>query len=105
MSALANPRAEQQPISVTELNRRTRNLIEARLELLWVSGELSNLVRAASGHTYFVLKDDAAQVRCVMFRNRASALGFKPENGMQVDVRGLPSLYEARGEFQLGVEG
>ena len=98
-------RDEQHPISVTELNRRTRHLIEARFELLWVSGELSNLVRAASGHYYFVLKDDAAQVRCVMFRNRVAALGFKPENGMQVDVRGLPSLYEARGEFQLGVEG
>ena len=97
--------AEQHPISVAELNRRTRNLIEARFELLWVSGELSNLVRAASGHTYFVLKDDIAQVRCVMFRNRAAALNFKPENGMQVDVRALPSIYEARGEFQLGVEG
>ena len=98
-------RGEQQPISVTELNRRTRNLIEARFELLWVSGELSNLVRAASGHYYFVLKDNVAQVRCVMFRNRSATLGFKPENGMQVDVRALPSLYEARGEFQLGVEG
>ena len=101
----ATRRDEQQPISVTELNRRTRNLIEARFELLWVSGELSNLVRAASGHYYFVLKDNVAQVRCVMFRNRAAALGFKPENGLQVDVRALPSLYEARGEFQLGVEG
>ena len=97
-------RAAALPISVTELNRRTRNLIEAKFELLWVSGELSNVTRAASGHCYFVLKDDAAQVRCVMFRNRAAALAFKPENGLQVDVRALPSLYEARGEFQLGVE-
>ena len=97
-------REDTTPISVTELNRRTRNLIEAKFELLWVSGELSNLTRAASGHYYFVLKDDETQVRCVMFRNRAAALGFKPENGMQVDVRALPSLYEARGEFQLGVE-
>ena len=97
-------RAEATPISVTELNRRTRNIIEAKFELLWVSGELSNVTKAASGHWYFVLKDDAAQVRCVMFRNRAQAVAFKPENGMQVDVRALPSLYEARGEFQLGVE-
>ena len=97
-------RIETTPITVTELNRRARNLIEAKFELLWVSGELSNVTRAASGHYYFVLKDDEAQVRCVMFRNRAAALGFKPENGMQVDVRALPSLYEARGEFQLGVE-
>ena len=97
-------RADTTPITVTELNRRARNLIEAKFELLWVSGELSNVTRAASGHYYFVLKDDEAQVRCVMFRNRAAALGFKPENGLQVDVRALPSLYEARGEFQLGVE-
>ena len=100
----ASRRADNTPISVAELNRRARNLIEAKFELLWVSGELSNVVRAASGHWYFVLKDDEAQVRCVMFRNRAAALGFKPESGMQVDVRALPSLYEARGEFQLGVE-
>ena len=98
-------RADALPISVAELNRRARTFIEAKFELLWVSGELSNLTRAASGHCYFVLKDDQAQVRCVMFRNRAAALAFKPENGMQVDVRALPSLYEARGEFQLGVEG
>lgn len=103
-SSFAPKRVDPAPISVTELNRRTRNLIEAKFELLWVSGELSNVTRAASGHWYFVLKDDEAQVRCVMFRNRAQVITFKPENGMQVDVRALPSLYEARGEFQLGVE-
>ena len=97
-------RGDPTPISVTELNRCARNIIEAKFELLWVSGELSNVTRAASGHWYFVLKDDEAQVRCVMFRNRAAAVSFKPESGMQVDVRALPSLYEARGEFQLGVE-
>jgi exodeoxyribonuclease VII large subunit len=91
-------------ITVTELNRRARNLLEANLELLWVRGELSNVVRAASGHWYFSLKDDAAQVRCVMFRNRAQGLGFNPEAGMQVEIRALPSLYEPRGDFQLGVE-
>ncbi len=91
-------------IAVSELNRRVRNMLEANIELIWVSGEVSNLVRAASGHWYFSLKDDAAQVRCVMFRQRAQALSFIPENGMQVEVRALPSLYEPRGEFQLGVE-
>ncbi|MBL8524551.1 MAG: exodeoxyribonuclease VII large subunit [Betaproteobacteria bacterium] len=91
-------------IPVSELNRRARNLLEANLELLWVSGELSNVVKAASGHWYFSLKDSQAQVRCVMFRQRALAVGFVPENGMQVEVRALPSLYEPRGEFQLGVE-
>ena len=91
-------------IAVSDLNRRVRQMLEAHLELLWVSGELSNVMRAASGHWYFSLKDAAAQVRCVMFRNRAAAMGFTPENGMQVEVRALPSLYEPRGEFQLGVE-
>ncbi|HEX9390288.1 MAG TPA: exodeoxyribonuclease VII large subunit [Usitatibacteraceae bacterium] len=100
----ARPEAAARVIAVSELNRRVRNLLEANLELLWISGEISNLVRAASGHWYFSLKDDAAQVRCVMFRQRAQALPFTPENGMQVEVRALPSLYEPRGEFQLGVE-
>jgi exodeoxyribonuclease VII large subunit len=95
---------EKVVISVSDLNRRTRNLLEANLELLWVAGEMSNVVRAASGHWYFSLKDAGAQVRCVMFKNRASLLGFVPENGDQVEVRALPSLYEPRGEFQLGVE-
>lgn len=91
-------------LAVSELNRRVKNMLEANLELLWVAGELSNVMRAASGHWYFSLKDEAAQVRCVMFRGRASQVSFTPENGMQVEVRALPSLYEARGEFQLGVE-
>jgi exodeoxyribonuclease VII large subunit len=91
-------------ITVSELNRRVKGLLEANLELRWVRGELSNVVRAASGHWYFVLKDDAAQVRCVMFRSRAQTVSFTPENGLDVEVRALPSLYEARGEFQLGVE-
>jgi len=100
----ASPARRSDVIAVSELNRRARNLLEANLELLWVSGELSNVMRAASGHWYFSLKDSQAQVRCVMFRNRAAAIGFTPENGMQVEVRALPSLYEPRGEFQLGVE-
>lgn len=92
------------PLTVSEVNRRAKRLIEAHFELIWVSGELSNVARAASGHWYFSLKDDNAQVRCVMFRHRAALVGFVPENGLQVEVRALPSMYEARGEFQLGVE-
>ena len=98
------PGRKDEVITVSELNRRARHFLESRFELLWVSGELSNVLRAASGHWYFSLKDRDAQVRCVMFRNRAQAIGFVPENGQQVDVRALPSVYEARGEFQLGVE-
>jgi len=69
-----------------------------------VGGEVSNFTRAVSGHWYFSLKDSQAQVRCVMFRHRSGMLDFVPENGMQIEVLALATLYEARGEFQLGVE-
>lgn len=91
-------------ISVSELNRRVRRLVEGELPLLWVAGEISNLTRAASGHVYFNLKDDNAQVRCVMFRSRAQLVPWQLANGQQVEACALPSIYEARGEFQLGVE-
>ena len=91
-------------LSVSELNRRARQLLEGNFPLLWVSGEVSNLTRAASGHVYFSLKDESAQVRCVMFRSRAQVLPWRLENGQQVEVQVLVSLYEARGDFQLNVE-
>jgi exodeoxyribonuclease VII large subunit len=91
-------------ISVGDLNRLAKELIERNLPLMWVAGEISNFMRAASGHSYFSLKDGQAQVRCVMFRHKLPLLGWKPENGMQVEVRACPSFYEARGEFQLIVE-
>ena len=91
-------------ISVSELNRRARELVEGAFPLIWVAGEISNFTRAASGHCYFSLKDAAAQIRCVFFRQKAALLDWNPENGMQVEVRALPSFYEARGEFQLGIE-
>jgi len=91
-------------VSVSRLNRLAREAIEGSLPLMWISGEISNLVRAASGHVYFTLKDDRAQVRCTLWRNRAQLLPFRLEHGQEVEVRALPSLYEARGEFQLNVE-
>jgi exodeoxyribonuclease VII large subunit len=91
-------------LSVTELNRSIRQLLEASMPLLWVGGEISNLTRAASGHWYFSLKDKTAQVRCVMFRNRNAYLDWQPKEGDQVEARALATLYEARGEFQLTVE-
>ncbi len=91
-------------ISVSELNLRARELIEAEFPLLWVAGEVSNFMRAASGHCYFSIKDASAQVRCVFFRHKSAGLDWKPENGLQVEVRALPTFYEARGEFQLTVE-
>lgn len=91
-------------LTVSELNGRVAGLIESNLGPLWVTGEISNFVRAASGHCYFTLKDAGAQVRCVMFRSRARALAFEPRKGHRVEVLAQPSLYQARGDFQLGVE-
>ncbi len=91
-------------LSVSELNRQARQWLERQFPLCWVSGEISNLVRAASGHVYFSLKDSQAQVRCAMFRSRAQLVPWKLENGQQIEVQALVTLYEARGEFQLNVE-
>ncbi len=91
-------------LTVSELNRMARRALESQLPLLWVEGEISNFTRAASGHWYFSLKDDQAQVRCVMFRGRNQFADFTPANGDHVEIRALPTLYEARGDFQLGAE-
>jgi len=91
-------------LTVSALARSVRDLLEHRFPLLWVTGEISNFVRAKSGHLYFSLKDDAAQVRCVMFRNRGQHLDWEPREGIKVEARALVTLYEARGDFQLNVE-
>ena len=91
-------------VSVSELNKRVRLLLENQFETLWVSGELSNVKLASSGHWYFCLKDPAAQIECAMFRTRAQFLDFRPENGLQVEVRARVTLYEPRGNYQLVVE-
>ncbi|RMD80440.1 MAG: exodeoxyribonuclease VII large subunit, partial [Gammaproteobacteria bacterium] len=91
--------------SVSQLNREARALLEEGFPLpVWVEGELSNLARPSSGHLYFTLKDEGAQVRCAMFRGRNRHLAFRPENGMQVLALGRIGLYEPRGDFQLVVE-
>jgi exodeoxyribonuclease VII large subunit len=79
-------------------------MLEGSFPLLWLSGEISNLAQPASGHIYFSLKDEVAQVRCAMFRMKRQQLRFRPANGQQVLVRARVSLYEARGEFQLIIE-
>lgn len=93
-----------QVIPVGELNRLAKDVLEQNLPLMWVAGEISNFKRYDSGHCYFTLKDAVAQVDCVMFRHKVQYLEWLPENGMQVEVRALPTLYEARGKFQLNVE-
>jgi len=91
-------------LTVSQLLRGVRDVLERRFPLQWVAGEVSNLRPAASGHLYFTLKDEAAQVDCVMFRGRAAHLDWTLADGQRVEARALVSLYEPRGRFQLNVE-
>lgn len=91
-------------LSVSDLNRQVKQLLESSFPLFWISGEISNFTRAASGHWYFSLKDDRAQVRCVMFKGRNSLVDFMPREGDHIEARAVVGLYEARGDFQLTVE-
>jgi exodeoxyribonuclease VII large subunit len=92
-------------LSISELNQKASRLLEAGFSFLWVAGEISNFKRYDSGHCYFSLKDQQAQIRCVMFRSKAQQLDFIPVDGMEVEVYALPTIYTPRGDFQLGVEG
>ncbi len=96
--------SNRQVLSISELNRQARELLENGFGQVYVEGELSNFSRPSSGHWYFTLKDDKAQIRCAMFRNRNRGVPFKPEDGAQVVVRGRVSIYEGRGDFQLIAE-
>ncbi|HSC76702.1 MAG TPA: exodeoxyribonuclease VII large subunit [Pseudomonadales bacterium] len=96
--------ASENILSVAELNRRARQLLEVHLATVWVRGEISNLSMPSSGHWYFTLKDDKAQIKCAMFRGNNALLRFKPEHGMQIIARGRVSLYEGRGDYQLIAE-
>ena len=95
---------EGQPISVSQLAALARRTLERAIPMMWVAGEISNFTRAPSGHCYFSLKDERAQVRCVLFRTRAQLLDWTPTNGMHVEVRASASFYEPRGEFQLAID-
>ncbi len=94
----------QHILTVSELNRLAREVLEMSFPLFWVSGEVSNFTRAASGHWYFSLKDLTAQVKCVMFKGRNSYVDFVPREGDNIEARCTVTLYEARGDFQLTVE-
>ena len=89
-----------QILSVSQLNQRARNALESQLPPLWVSGEISNLMRASSGHVYFTLKDESAQIRVALFKSQALRVPFKYNNGLQVLVNGQVSLYSPRGDYQ-----
>ncbi len=91
-------------LTVSALNAQVARLLERSFPLTWIGGEISNFTRAASGHWYFTLKDDAAQVRAVMFRGKSQFAGFTPREGDKVEVRALVTLYGARGDYQINVE-
>ena len=91
-------------LTVSELNRKARQLLEMHLNPIWVEGELTNLATPSSGHWYFTLKDAQAQVRCAMFKPLNNRVGFKPKEGSLIRVRAKVSIYEGRGDYQLIVE-
>jgi exodeoxyribonuclease VII large subunit len=95
---------ERDIYSVSRLNLEARLLLEQGFTRIWLEGELSNVSRPSSGHLYFTLKDARAQIRAAMFRSRNQAIRFRPEEGLQVLVRGRVSLYEPRGDYQLIVD-
>src|ERR1700752_3606889 len=95
---------ERLPISVSELTTQIRGAIEKRFASVWVEGEISNFRAHNSGHWYFTLKDEFAQVRAVCYRSSNQRLRFRLEDGLQVRARGRLSVYEPKGEYQLIVE-
>jgi exodeoxyribonuclease VII large subunit len=98
------PAALVTPITVSQLAQRVRETLDAGLGECWVVGEISNFRVPPSGHFYFILKDGRSQVAAVMFRSANQVLPFRPEDGMEVTVRGRVSLYEVRGTLQLYVD-
>ena len=90
--------------TVSRLNAGVRKLLESEMGQVWLSAEISNFSQPSSGHWYFTLKDNSAQVRCAMFRNSNRRVNFRPQNGQQVLVRATITLYEPRGDYQLIAE-
>src|SRR6266849_2279966 len=96
--------AERQPLSVSELTGMIRGELERRFASVWVEGEISNFRAHGSGHWYFTLKDEFAQLRCACYRSSNQRIRFRPEDGLQMRARGRLSVYEQKGEYQLIVE-
>ena len=92
-------------LTVTALNRRVAQLLQSEFGSIWVRGEIRGFMQAASGHWYFTLKDEGAEVRCAMFAGSNRRLGFYPKTGDKVEVRARVSLYQPRGDYQLVVDG
>ena len=100
----SSPSTSRQILTVTKLNRLARTVLESEVGLIWLSAEISNFVSAASGHWYFTLKDNKAQVRAAMFKNTNRGVKQRPKEGDKVLVRASVGIYEARGDYQLVIE-
>ncbi len=94
----------QTPLTVTDLNNQVKHLLEISFANIWVQGEISNFSRPSSGHWYFTLKDEKAQIRCAMFRNKNQKLKSLPDEGDKLIISGKLSLYSGRGDYQLIVD-
>ncbi|MEK7880142.1 MAG: exodeoxyribonuclease VII large subunit, partial [candidate division NC10 bacterium] len=101
---MAEMDSARQVWTVSELTRRIKDLLEERFPAFWVEGEISNLRVPSSGHAYFTLKDETAQIKAVLFRNRARRVRFEPQDGLSVLAFGGLEIYGPRGEYQLVVE-
>src|SRR5260370_3138419 len=95
---------ERQPVSVSELTASIRGTLEKRFASVWVEGEISNFRAQNSGHWYFTLKDEFAQLRSACYRSSNQRIRFRPADGLQVRARGRLSVYEPKGEHQLIVQ-
>ncbi|MBU6468010.1 MAG: exodeoxyribonuclease VII large subunit, partial [Betaproteobacteria bacterium] len=91
-------------VTVSDFTNRLQRLLENAVPMIWIQGEISGFSKASSGHWYFQLKDESAQIGCVMFRNKNQKLTWLPENGMAVELRGVTSYYAAGGKTQITVE-
>jgi len=88
-------------LSVSQVNRKVKKILEGDIGSVWIKGELSNFIKATSGHWYFTLKDSSAQIKCALFKFKNTRVDFNPQEGDKVVVKGKISLYEARGDYQL----
>lgn len=98
------PKVSDAVFTVSRLNQTVRQLLEMEMGKIWLSGEISNFSQPSSGHWYFTLKDDKAQVRCAMFKMANQRITFRPQNGQQVLIKATITLYEPRGDYQLIAE-
>src|SRR3982750_4790768 len=93
--------SERRPLSVSELTSQVRGALENRFASVWVEGEISNFRQAASGHWYFTVRDEGAQLRSTCFRGVNARIRFRPSDGLLVRARGRMTVYEPRGDYEL----